>query len=105
MPGCHRLLCLSARNASMQTFATCSTVANNNLSCKIRCLTAMLSLITFFRRADQTSTTIGKRQAATFKIFAALSGFGDLPSAKNTKGKTIAAPSSTATRAVIFRKR
>lgn len=43
------------------------------------------ALITFFRRADQTSATIGKRQAGTFKIFSALSGYGDLPSSRPTK--------------------
>jgi hypothetical protein len=45
------------------------------------------SLITFFRRADQTSVTIGKRQAGTFKIFAALSGFGEVPTPRGQKSK------------------
>lgn len=45
------------------------------------------SLITFFRRADQTSVTIGKRQAGTFKVFAALSGYGELPVSRNVKPK------------------
>lgn len=45
------------------------------------------SLITFFRRADQTSVTIGKRQAGTFKIFAALSGYGELPTPRGSKPK------------------
>lgn len=39
-------------------------------------------LITFFRRSDQTSDAIGKRQANTFKVFAGLSGHGELPTAK-----------------------
>ena len=41
-------------------------------------------LITFFRRSDQTSHAIGGRQAATFLIFSALSGHGDLPKAKTS---------------------
>lgn len=36
-------------------------------------------LITFFRQADQTSDAIGKRQAATFKIFAGVCGHAELP--------------------------
>ena len=36
-------------------------------------------LITFFRQSDQTSATIGRRQASTFKILAVLSGHGDAP--------------------------
>lgn len=34
-------------------------------------------LITFFRQSDQTSDAIGKRQAATFKMFAGISGHGE----------------------------
>ncbi|SHK26840.1 hypothetical protein SAMN05216369_1281 [Marinobacter antarcticus] len=45
------------------------------------------ALITFFRRADQTSVTIGKRQAGTFKIFSALSGFGEIPTPRGQKSK------------------
>lgn len=45
------------------------------------------ALITFFRRADQTSVTIGKRQAGTFKVFAALSGFGEVPTPRGQKSK------------------
>lgn len=36
-------------------------------------------LITFFRQSDQTSATIGGRQAGTFKILAGLSGHGEVP--------------------------
>lgn len=39
-------------------------------------------LITFFRQSDQTSATIGGRQASTFKVLAGLSGHGDLPEPK-----------------------
>ncbi len=39
-------------------------------------------LITFFRQSDQTSATIGGRQAGTFKVLAGLSGEGDLPEPK-----------------------
>lgn len=49
-------------------------------------------LITFFRRSDQTSDAIGRRQANTFKVFAALSGHGELPSAKSTGTTKKAAP-------------
>lgn len=48
-------------------------------------------LITFFRQSDQTSDAIGRRQANTFKIFAAVSGHGEIPvkkSARNSGGKT-----------------
>jgi hypothetical protein len=44
-------------------------------------------LITFFRQSDQTSDAIGRRQAQTFKIFAALSGHGDLPEKRSGKSK------------------
>ena len=42
-------------------------------------------LITFFRQSDQTSATIGGRQAGTFKVLAGLSGHGDLPEPKSKK--------------------
>lgn len=42
-------------------------------------------LITFFRQSDQTSATIGGRQASTFKVLAGLSGHGDLPDPKPKK--------------------
>jgi hypothetical protein len=43
------------------------------------------SLVTFFRQSDQTSEVIGKRQAATFRVLAGLSGHGDLPETKASK--------------------
>ncbi|MGD0551942.1 MAG: DUF5343 domain-containing protein [Sedimentisphaerales bacterium] len=49
-------------------------------------------LITFFRQSDQTSATIGKRQASTFKILASLAGHGELPASK--PGKTKSAPNA-----------
>ena len=49
-------------------------------------------LITFFRQSDQTSATIGKRQAKTFKILASLAGHGELPASKS--GKTTSAPNA-----------
>ncbi|MGP9800926.1 DUF5343 domain-containing protein [Rheinheimera sp. NSM] len=59
------------------------------------------SLITFFRRADQTSVTIGKRQAGTFKIFSALSGYGELPTPRGAKPKVNSdAPKKTTKRDV-----
>ena len=42
-------------------------------------------LITFFRQSDQTSSTIGGRQAGTFKVLSGLSGHGDLPEPKAKK--------------------
>ncbi|GAA0709369.1 DUF5343 domain-containing protein [Dokdonella soli] len=42
-------------------------------------------LITFFRQSDQTSATIGGRQASTFKVLAGLSGHGDVPEPKAKK--------------------
>ena len=45
-------------------------------------------LVTFFRRSDSTSDAIGRRQANTFKIFAALSGHGEVtPKASRSKTK------------------
>lgn len=49
-------------------------------------------LITFFRKSDKTSDAIGKRQANTFKVFAALSGHGELPSAKSPSTSKKAVP-------------
>ncbi|MBV6889201.1 DUF5343 domain-containing protein [Xanthomonas campestris pv. spermacoces] len=47
-------------------------------------------LITFFRQSDQTSATIGGRQANIFKVLAGLAGHGDLPEAKKKSvGKKI----------------
>jgi len=42
-------------------------------------------LITFFRQSDQTSETIGKRQAGIFKVLSGLSGHGDVPEPKAKK--------------------
>lgn len=44
-------------------------------------------LITFFRQSDQTSDAIGRRQANTFKVLAALSGHGETPTPKAPKSK------------------
>lgn len=44
-------------------------------------------LITFFRQSDQTSDAIGKRQANVFRVFAALSGYGEVPTQKASKAK------------------
>jgi len=48
-------------------------------------------LITFFRQTDQTSHTIGVRQAGTFKVFAALAGHGEIQASKPPKAKGTAA--------------
>lgn len=52
-------------------------------------------LVTFFRHSDQTSETIGKRQASTFKILASLAGHGDLPEIKTQNSHKSTKPSST----------
>lgn len=44
-------------------------------------------LITFFRQNDQTSDAIGRRQANTFRVFAGLSGHGELPTIKSSPKK------------------
>jgi len=53
-------------------------------------------LITFFRQSDQTSDAIGGRQANTFLVFAALSGYGEVlqkkaksNTADNKSGKSV----------------
>lgn len=60
-------------------------------------------LITFFRQSDQTSATIGGRQAATFKVLAGLSGHGDIPETK-AKKSTKAAATPKAARAKEVKK-
>lgn len=45
-------------------------------------------LITFFRQSDQTSATIGGRQASTFKVLSGLSGHSDLPEPKQKQRKS-----------------
>jgi hypothetical protein len=45
-------------------------------------------LITFFRKSDKTSDLIGRRQAGTFKVLAALAGHGETPVPKPSKFKT-----------------
>ncbi len=49
-------------------------------------------LITFFRQSDQTSATIGGRQASTFRTLAGLSGHGDLPEPKQKQKNGSKAP-------------
>lgn len=46
-------------------------------------------LIGYFRQSDQTSSAIGGRQAGVFKVFAALSGHGEIPAKpkSNSVGK------------------
>ena len=57
-------------------------------------------LITFFRQSDQTSATIGGRQAATFKMLAGLSGHGEVPELKSKKSqKAVGAPKATKAKA------
>jgi len=53
------------------------------------------ALIQYFRSTDDTSSIVGRRQAATFKTLSALSGHSDIPAAKQsnskkTEGKTAA---------------
>lgn len=51
-------------------------------------------LITYFRKSDQTSVTVGARQASTFQVLARLSGHGESPGAKIQKSKTSISPVS-----------
>lgn len=51
-------------------------------------------LIGFFRQADQTSATIGARQAGTYLVFKALSGHGDLPAVRKVAAKKTDSSSS-----------
>lgn len=60
-------------------------------------------LITFFRQSDQTSATIGGRQAATFKVLAGLSGHGDVPVPKSKK-PTKAVANSRAAKTIEIKK-
>jgi len=45
------------------------------------------SLITFFRNSDDTSATIGERQAGVFLALAALAGHGEVPAPKKSSPK------------------
>lgn len=56
-------------------------------------------LITYFRSADQTSSIIGQRQAATFQVLAGLSGHGDVPEVKERKPKAKAQAKGTKAKA------
>lgn len=55
-------------------------------------------LITFFRSNDQTSDAIGRRQAKTFRVFAGLSGHGEVPAAKAGGTKTTKKSAKKATK-------
>ena len=46
------------------------------------------SLISFFRTNDETSDTIGRRQAKAFQVFAALSGKTELPTTRANRTAT-----------------
>lgn len=52
-------------------------------------------LLDFFRQADQTSETIGKRQVGTFKIVSAFAGKGELPSLEKRRTPKAATSSRT----------
>jgi hypothetical protein len=56
------------------------------------------SLITFFRSTDDTTAIVGKRQATTFKLLAAFSGYGEVPTPKSGSAKTPAATAKKATK-------
>ncbi len=45
------------------------------------------SLITFFRKTDETTAIVGKRQASTFQLLAGFSGHKDLPVSRGTPAK------------------
>ena len=51
------------------------------------------ALVTYFRQSDQTSAVVGTRQATTFQTLAALAGYGEVPSTRQStprKGETVA---------------
>lgn len=54
-------------------------------------------LITYFRSADQTSSIIGQRQAATFQVLSGISGHGELPEVKEKKAKLASKPKAAPT--------
>ena len=60
-------------------------------------------LITFFRQNDQTGDAIGRRQANTFKVFAGLSGHGEVPSKRGHKKKGDPTPLTKAKAAQKFK--
>lgn len=49
-------------------------------------------LISYFRSTDETSATVGKRQAGTFQLLAAIAGHGDVPAALDAKPASPAKP-------------
>ncbi len=52
------------------------------------------ALIGFFRATDDTSSIVGKRQAATFQLLAGFSGHGEMPTAKAPASKAASKPAS-----------
>ncbi|MEI4484060.1 MULTISPECIES: DUF5343 domain-containing protein [unclassified Phyllobacterium] len=48
-------------------------------------------LIQFFRSTDRSTQVVGTRQAGTFQLLAALSGFADMPTTRDTTSKKVAA--------------
>lgn len=46
------------------------------------------ALIAFFRANDGTSAIVGRRQASTFQLLAAFSGYGDVPALKRSGDKS-----------------
>lgn len=55
--------------------------------------TSREDLITYFRRSDQTSEVVGRRQASTFQLLAQLSGHGESHGRRPQKSKTKETPS------------
>ena len=49
--------------------------------------TSKESLVTYFRKSDQTSATVGGRQASTFQVLARFSGHGELQGRRPQKPK------------------
>jgi len=50
------------------------------------------TLISFFRQTDQTSEIVGRRQATTFQLLAAYSGYGEMPPSRAGKKTQKVAP-------------
>ena len=51
------------------------------------------SLVTYFRKSDQTTATVGGRQASTFQVLARFSGHGELRGRRSQKSKAKETPS------------
>lgn len=63
------------------------------------------NLITYFRQSDQTSATVGKRQARTFQVLARFSGHGESRGRRTQKPKAKETPSGRKSKRMQRRRR